>query len=638
MQISIANIIRGTLIGNTMSVLTRYISRVVNGGGIVEAPQCVETALNSQPLLGQASLVLIPSGYKEDVVYSEIPTNGNGDLSFTRASSATRVNSAGLIEKVRTNLALYSNTFSNAVWSVIGTPTLTANYDTNPLTGANDAWRFVAAGVGDRLVQNTSGSNSAFSLYVKGTGQIVIRDNTGTYSFNATLTSSWQRIVVSIPAALTNVQLTGGSGGCDATIYAAQLESGDIATDYIPTTSSAVSVGMTANVPRLTYQNGGGGCPSLLLEPQRTNLLFYSEQFDNAYWTKTGVTISANATTSPDGNLTADKLVENSVNGNHFIWRSQSNFTPSVNYWHSWYVKAGERYKVRIQDASYSDFFASYNLNTGSLIDEGTSTMGNTTITPLLNGWYRLTLASNQATTARYPCIILLPDNYTAGDGISYQGNGTSGVFIWGAQLEAGAYPTTYIPTTSSTATRVADACSKTGISSLIGQSEGTIFVDLVITGTTGNNRFSISDGSNTNWIFIGTPEDGGNRTSRFYIKTNGSVAVDVGTSSYFTFGQRYKLALAYKSGDWAVYGNGILLYSGTTAIASVSSPLSVFNFFNATGGVCDAAELINQALLFKTRLTNSELAQLTGNQNYTINQAYASYGVASESPNCVQP
>ena len=175
-----------------------------------------------------------------------------------------------------------------------------------------------------------------------------------------------------------------------------------------------------------------------------------------------------------------------------------------------------------------------------------------------------------------------------------------------------GSYATSYIKSTSSSATRVADACFKTGISSLIGQSEGVLFVDLVITGTTGNNRFSISDGSNTNWIFIATPEDGGTRASRFYIKTNGSVAVDVGTSSYFTFGQRYKMALAYKSGDWAVYVNGSLLYSGTTAISAVSSPLSVFNFFNATGGNADTGEQVNQAIIFPTRLTNSELASLT--------------------------
>jgi type 1 fimbria pilin len=71
-----------------------------------------------------------------------------------------------------------------------------------------------------------------------------------------------------------------------------------------------------------------------LIESPRTNLVLYSEEFDNAYWTKTNVTITANATTAPDGNLTADKLVENSVNGNHFIYRSQATFTVNCNRLH----------------------------------------------------------------------------------------------------------------------------------------------------------------------------------------------------------------------------------------------------------------------------------------------------------------
>ena len=138
------------------------------------------------------------------------------------------------------------------------------------------------------------------------------------------------------------------------------------------------------------------------------------------------------------------------------------------------------------------------------------------------------------------------------------------------------------------------------------------MFVDFVYDAKSGTNRFSLSDGTINNWIFIGTPEVGSTNVSRFYVKTNNSVSVDVGASSYFTFGQRYKLALAYKSGDWAVYGNGTLLYSGTGTIQAVSSPLSVFNFFSVSGASADASEKINSAILFPTRLTNAELATLT--------------------------
>jgi hypothetical protein len=324
-------------------IFDAYKAYVYAQGGIVEGESCAVAdiaALLEDKLYSAASLVLIPSGYKVSHLYAERPLDSNGDFTFTRASSATRVGPDGLIEKVRTNLVTYSNDFSNAAWQVIATPTLTANYDTNPLTGENDAWRFVAAGTGDRLYQPISGSNSAFSLYVKGTGQIRIRDNSATYLFNATLTSSWQRIVVSIPAAFTNVQITGGPGGCDATIYAAQLEAGDIATDYIATTSAAVSVGPVSGLPRLDYL--GSSCPRLLLEPQRTNLALYSEQFDNGYWNKVNTTISANATTSPDGYVNADKLIPNATPSvNKYIYRSVSAASGSV-YSITIFAKAAE--------------------------------------------------------------------------------------------------------------------------------------------------------------------------------------------------------------------------------------------------------------------------------------------------------
>jgi hypothetical protein len=100
-------------------------------------------------LLSQASLVMIPSGYKEDVVYSQIPTNGNGDLSFTRASNGTRINSAGLVEDVPWNLFTYSEQFQNADWigGGGGKPTMTDNFATAP-NGTNTASKMEVANYG----------------------------------------------------------------------------------------------------------------------------------------------------------------------------------------------------------------------------------------------------------------------------------------------------------------------------------------------------------------------------------------------------------------------------------------------------------------------------------------------------------
>jgi len=121
-----------------------YKRRVIAAGGVIQNEPCAVRSLNNN-LLRSASWTLIPSGIEEDVVFAQKPTSGLGDLTFTRASDATYTDAGGVVRRSPYNLLTYSNTFSNANWAVVGTPTLTANYDTNPLTGANDAWRFVAA-------------------------------------------------------------------------------------------------------------------------------------------------------------------------------------------------------------------------------------------------------------------------------------------------------------------------------------------------------------------------------------------------------------------------------------------------------------------------------------------------------------
>jgi hypothetical protein len=241
-------------------------------------------------LLDLASLVLAPTATKEGKVYSAIPDTGDGDLSFTRATNGTRVNSAGLIEKVRTNVVTYSNDFSNAAWSktnqgVGSVAVVTANYTTDPF-GGNNAWRLQCDLNGGTTSNDRSWmlnsfsilSQSTISIYIKlnsaGTKTIVLSDSGGsTYTLSST---EWVRIsaTVSGGGGEYRLGLIGGltSDTLDCSISFAQAELGDIATDYIPTTSAAVSVGMTANVPRVDYS--GGGCPKLLLEPQRTNLAY----------------------------------------------------------------------------------------------------------------------------------------------------------------------------------------------------------------------------------------------------------------------------------------------------------------------------------------------------------------------------
>jgi hypothetical protein len=319
-------------------------------GATIEGEDCAKAAIS--PLLdkyyAQASLVMVPSLYKTSIVYSERPLSTDGELTFTRASNATRVGPGGLIEKVRTNLLLQSNSF-DTTWTAQNA-TLTSGqsgYD-----GSSDAWKVEAATTSTtRLYQSSSiAANTLFtiSLYAKvgnvdfvrfnlftsGTNSIATFDLTDgtTISSNAIDTawedvgSGWVRIsatfinVDTITEARIEVRSSSGTATCDAGSFVyiqnAQLETGDIATDYIATTSAAVSVGPVANVPRLDYL--GSSCPRLLLEPQRTNAITFSEQMNNAAWIKNvNAAVTANQAISPDGYQNAD-LVSNTLVGG--VW------------------------------------------------------------------------------------------------------------------------------------------------------------------------------------------------------------------------------------------------------------------------------------------------------------------------------
>jgi len=532
-----------------------------------------------------ASLVMIPSGYKNAKIYCEKPTDGSGDLTFTRASNATRVASNGLIEKVRTNLLTYSQDFSNAAWNK-NNVTLTSG-QTDPNGGAT-ATRVDATNTASAYVRQslsiTSGVKYTWSIYIKGStsGQSIALYTDGASNIYEVknLTTSWQRFTGVATATSTGASgfyVLCGSGYSGLTdlpfdIAFAQVEASDIATDYIATTTAAVSVGPVSGLPRLDYLNSS--CPRLLLEPQRTNLLTYSEQFDNAAWTKqTGITITANTTETldPSGYYGADKVV--STNGSTGFFQAGLSLNTTLSYTRTIYLKGavgGETLKLK-----------------------DPSGFGPTTNVTLTNSWQRY-------------------EHKTTATGDAYQGlwvddisNGAT-IYAWGAQLEAGAYATSYIPTLSTSVTRVADLVSKTGISSLIGQTEGTIFLDVrAVLDTTTNQDYSVSDGTTSNRALIRLNTSGLINAIGVF---GGSIEFNMGTTPY-TAGSRYKIALAYKLNDIALYVNGV--QAATDNTATISGTLSRFGFDVGTG-VAPIVSPVNQALLFKTRLTNAQLAELT--------------------------
>jgi hypothetical protein len=574
-------------------------------------------------LLDLASLVLAPTATKEGKVYSAIPNTGDGDMTFSRGSAATRVNSAGLIEKVRTNLVKYSEEFDNAVWAKTRA-TITANAGTAP-DGTSTADKMIAntannshfidqpittptsipfsfsvfakAGEYDFLQINNQADNSIanFNLSdgtlgtISGYSASITDSGNGWYRCIATRTfsvsPSTHRIALITSATAARLESFIGDDSSGVYIWGAQYELSDIATEYIPTTSSAVSVGMTDNVPRLDYS--GGGCPKLLLEPQRTNLVTYSEDFGAWSANAGGISsIESNYAISPEGVINAYKV--------NFVVQGDSDLALYIG--HS--VTGGATY-------AYSIYIKGEGSNIGKDIvlkskrSSGDSA-GTTTTQTLTGEWVRVdfttTYAANNTATKFY-----------------ISSNDATSCLVYGAQAELGSYATSYIPTYSVSSTRVADSCYKTGISELIGQSEGTLFVEFtLLTDDNTDYRLSISDGSSTNWIFVAIPEDGQN--TRLYVRINGSVAIDNNTNA-FAIGNTYKVAMKYKSGDSAVYVNGLQKITANTTFANTSSTLDSF-IISGSSANSNTPQLMSsnlkQVVLFPTALTNDQLADLT--------------------------
>jgi hypothetical protein len=547
---------------------------------------------SNMSLLDTASLIVTPNGYKEGKLYSVIPSDGSGDMSVTRATTATRVNSAGLVELVPYNYLTYSQNFDNAAWDKQGA-TVTAN-DTTAPDGTMTADKVVFSGANKTIRQalNMAGATITASVYIKGTaGQTIGIDDIFATQQVITLTGEWQR--VQFTAASPNGYGLGIStfGGVTATtiwVWGAQLVEGSVAKDYQKTETRL-------NIPRLDYSNGT--CPSLLVEPQRTNLALYSSSFDNSNWNKTNCSITANNTTAPDGTTTADKLIlANGQSGSSSDGTGIRQFVDiaSGSYTYSIYAKAAEFTTIRFRENQVTGAFLTIDLTNGAITNGDVGQYINPTATLVSNGWYRITFQT-PTLTALYKYSVR----------VSETGNGTSGIFIWGYQVELGSYATSYIPTTSASVTRNADVISKTGISSLIGQTEGTLFVEL-----------DIINGAESLGIWMRTGVTPYNDMITILVSQFGTCVAEVRasnvtqfTNSSFSIGSgKHKFALAYKANDFAFYIDGTQI-----ATSSSGTPPTCDQVY--LGGYPDGSSRLSKnaaSALWQTRLTNTQLAQLT--------------------------
>tara|TARA_R110000822_G_scaffold49495_6_gene129728 strand:- start:1369 stop:2640 length:1272 start_codon:yes stop_codon:yes gene_type:complete len=241
--------------------------------------------------------------------------------------------------------------------------------------------------------------------------------------------------------------------------------------------SSGLIEGVAADTARFDYNPTTLACKGLLIEESRINRRSYSEQFDNAAWTKTASSISANATTAPDGTTTADKLVEDSTSAQHYVVGQVTGIAITT-YTVSFFAKAAGRDWIFLTEGNNITASAWFNLSTGAVGTVSGNGSPSATITDYGNGWYRCTMTAT-VIAGTFNVQLRLGAADTVG---TYQGDGTSGAYIWGAQLEAGAFATSYIPTTTAAVTRNADVATMTGtnFSDWYNATEGTFQVNTV--------------------------------------------------------------------------------------------------------------------------------------------------------------
>ena len=344
--------------------------------------------------------------------------------------------------------------------------------------------------------------------------------------------------------------------------------------------ASGVLTSASINTPRFDHVFSGGKWVSkgLLLEEQRTNSQNWSEDFTNAFWTKSSASISANSSTSPDGNLTADKLVENSSNAYHnfydtgFLPSSGQSITLSI------FVKSSGRQFVQFYPSGgLGSGYANFDIVNGIL-----GSISGTGITASIqnagNGWFRCSMTQSSCTAATaYFQFGIIPFSNSV-QGAAYLGDGNSGVFIFGAMRESGSFPTSYIPTTTTSVVRSADVCQITGadFSGFYNQSEGSIIVEFdtnapsVPLGTSGFNTqvAAFRDSGNNRRIYIGTENFSGRR---FYIDNRSGSSSTISPGAIIGNGVLNKASCAYRVDDIAAsFDGGSILTDNAQLVPTV--------------------------------------------------------------------
>jgi len=480
-------------------------------------------------------------------------------ITMTRASAGTRVNPQGLVETVELfgSELVTNGDFESGTSGWIGYYSGTLNNTGNALN----------------VVDNGGGARASTSITtVIGKTYKYVADITQIQSINTLIAVS---NAITLDGAYVN-----GANISTPTNNVSVTFTATATTTYIGFKRNGAGVGQTNiydNVSVKEYQANDlarvdytGSTSSLLAEPQRTNVIEYSEDFSNSYWAKSNANVESNAAVSPDGTQNADKLNFTTSSGE--IVKGMA-FVSGQTYTMSFYAKT----ESGTLDFIYGNM--DYFTISGTATDE----------------WQRFVITQTLPTTTRFPKI---------------QTTEIGSLLLWGWQVEQGSYATSYIPTSGSTVTRVQDQYSKTGISDKINSEQGVLFVEMAATSLSSNyDVISLSDGTTSNVVGI------------FYLTNTKSININVkksGVSVFSGFASTityppldfHKIALKYKTGDFALWIDGTEVLTGIGAFTNLG--LSNLQLADGNGTSNNFFGKVKQLQVFKTALTDSELATLT--------------------------
>ena len=510
-------------------------------------------------LLDNVSIVVTPNGYKAGELYAVIPVPSEGAELITNgnfASDLTGWTGYGTTSATGGVATIGASANSGILQSIL---TEGVRYNVTVNVTSYD-------GVGTAQFVNNNGNN----LYT------ITSTGIQTFTFISTIASS-NLIIRGTSNALFSV----------SSVSVKEYTAADIdvtrATAATRVDEAGLIKDVLSNVPRIDYT--GGGCPYILAEPQRTNLVDFSESYGTGtYFSITsGSTIDNTTSTSPSGDNNATQLTST---GAGKLQTAGKSLTQNTDYVLSFYAKNVDATEVQSRVLGVGGSGGS-NLIAVSYFSQISTTE-----------WNRITHSFNTGTNTS---IFLYLSN-------SLNSGGT--IQLWGAQLEEASYATSYIPTSGSTVTRNQDQFSRDGVGSLINSTEGVLFVEMAVLAADTINRYiSLSNGTDDNSISF-----------HFRNNTNNQVRVILKSGNVNQFDSTYnpsgstafaKVAFKYKVNDFALWVNGTEIATDTSGITFSADTLNRLAFDDGQGGGKLFGK-VKQLQVYKTALTDAQLTSLT--------------------------